>query len=301
MMDPAVLDALVDKVAVGIRTHVAAALVGISRRIDDLEARILQIPAGARGPQGPIGERGIPGESIIGPRGEKGEPGESIVGPQGPKGDPGAKGEPGESIVGPPGEKGLDGKDGLWGRDGRDGDPGRDAAQLEPLPRIDPQKSYPRGIWACYEFGLIRSTRQTDPIVDSIEAAGWQIVIAGAAQSEIVQDEVDPRRFHHKLRFMGREVVVNSFSIPAMIYQQIWKEGATYIEGDCVTYSGCLWHCNAAMTQAKPGLPNQTDWRLAVKSGRDGRDGKEGAKGDPGPEGRAGRDLTQVDFNGRKH
>lgn len=48
------------------------------------------------GPLGPQGERGPPGESIIGP------PGESIQGEVGP---------PGESIQGPPGE-GRDGSDG---------------------------------------------------------------------------------------------------------------------------------------------------------------------------------------------
>ena len=302
MIDRPALIALVEKVATAVRIHVAAALVDISKRIDDLEARILQIPAGPPGLQGPVGERGMPG--AIGPQGEKGDTGESVIGP---KGDPGEKGVPGESITGPAGqkgdrgEKGLDGKDGRDGRDGRNGENGRDAAEIDPLMMLDPQKSYPRGTWVCHEFGLLRSTRQTDPTSNlDLETAGWKIVIAGAAQSEIVQDEREPRRFHHKLRYMGKETIVNSFFIPAMIYQQIWKEGDAYVQGDCVTYSGNLWHCNAASTTARPGPPNN-DWRLAVRSGRDGRDGKEGAKGDPGPEGRAGRDLTQVDFYGNKH
>lgn len=96
-------------------------------------------------PAGPRGEKGDPGESVVGPAGEKGERGDpgvgiadiqrdgarmlvvlddqrqfdlgEIVGPQGERGEPGEsiigprgeKGEPGETIVGPPGEPGRDG------------------------------------------------------------------------------------------------------------------------------------------------------------------------------------------------
>lgn len=49
------------------------------------------------------GEKGDPGESIVGPRGPKGDKGDSIVGPMGPAG------RDGESIVGPAGKDGKDG------------------------------------------------------------------------------------------------------------------------------------------------------------------------------------------------
>jgi len=86
--------------------------------------------------QGPKGDPGIPGETIIGPAGKDGRDGKSIVGPPGPKGDPGETivgptgesivgppGPPGEAITGPPGESitGPTGKDGRIGKPGKDG------------------------------------------------------------------------------------------------------------------------------------------------------------------------------------
>jgi hypothetical protein len=64
---------------------------------------------------GEPGEKGEPGESIVGP---PGPPGESIVGPAGPEGPPGPAGPAGESIVGPPGERGDPGEQGPPGPPG---------------------------------------------------------------------------------------------------------------------------------------------------------------------------------------
>lgn len=63
------------------------------------------------GPEGPPGERGPPGEAIIGP---EGPPGESITGP------------PGESIQGETGPQGVQGEPGMAG-EGIDGSDGKDA------------------------------------------------------------------------------------------------------------------------------------------------------------------------------
>ncbi|MQB02030.1 MAG: hypothetical protein GEU78_17510, partial [Actinobacteria bacterium] len=56
-----------------------------------------------------------PVETIPGPRGERGEPGESIVGPTGPRGFPGM---PGESVTGPRGDRGEEGPPGPGGPEG---------------------------------------------------------------------------------------------------------------------------------------------------------------------------------------
>lgn len=64
---------------------------------------------------------------------------------------------------------------------------------------------------------------------------------------------------------------VGTFRIPCEIYRGVWLE-QSYERGDCVTWAGSEWHCNAATT-TKPGEGAQA-WTLKVKRGRDGRDGK---------------------------
>lgn len=49
----------------------------------------------------------------------------------------------------------------------------------------------------------------------------------------------------------------------------VWKDGATYLEGDGVTWGGSFWTAQKDTT-AKPD--SSDDWRLAVKRGRDGKD-----------------------------
>ena len=54
-----------------------------------------------------------------------------------------------------------------------------------------------------------------------------------------------------------------------------WKEGATYLPGDGVTFGGSFFIAKAE-TQARPA--ESSDWRLAVKRGKDFyRDNPEGA------------------------
>jgi hypothetical protein len=52
----------------------------------------------------------------------------------------------------------------------------------------------------------------------------------------------------------------------AFAYRGIFGPGEKYVEGDFVTHSGALWHCNATGTQQRPGTG--TDWQLAVKRGK---------------------------------
>jgi len=84
--------------------------------------------------------------------------------------------------------------------------------------------------------------------------------------------------------------------IDAGIYRADREE--PYFKGDGVTWDGCFWVAQKDMPEGKPGA--STDWRMAVKKGRDGK-GTKGDKGDPGKNGRPGRDLTQLGFNGEKH
>ena len=47
----------------------------------------------------------------------------------------------------------------------------------------------------------------------------------------------------------------------AFAYLGIWDQDEQYREGDFVTHSGSLWHCDSAMTRARPG----TSERLATR------------------------------------
>src|SRR5437899_3328308 len=58
------------------------------------------------------------------------------------------------------GTNGVDGKDGVDGIDGIDG---RDALGIE-IVEIEETRSYPRGTYAAWRGGLIRSIRRTSPL-----------------------------------------------------------------------------------------------------------------------------------------
>jgi len=118
-----------------VTAYVDRTALAIVARLNTLDKRVGEIPAGPcgqKGDKGDAGERGPVGESIRGEqgipgaRGEKGDPGQA--GASGEKGDPGtpgergAKGEPGEQ--GQPGARGESGAVGERGEKGDSGAPG---------------------------------------------------------------------------------------------------------------------------------------------------------------------------------
>lgn len=145
-------------------------------------------PPGWAGEDAEQGERGPPGESIVGPPGTAGEagvigppglagddgepgdrgpPGESIVGPAGAAGATGAIGPPGpvwmgsdeaeEGAMGPPGPVGPTGATGAAGSSGggagAPGPPGEDGEDAMSRPYIPPDSIYPdpRRLWIEYD------------------------------------------------------------------------------------------------------------------------------------------------------
>jgi hypothetical protein len=169
------------------------------------------------------------------------------------------------------GKDGIDGKDGHDGIDGKDGADGRDALEVDILDTIDPQKAYPRGTVAAYRGGLIKATRRTGPIGESLSAAGWRVILRGVAQTEVVPSD-DLRTLGIRLTHTDGEVVEQTLRSPSLLYRGVFREGDQYDGGDAVTYGGSLWVALRATT-TKPG-DGSPDWRLAVKKGRDGRDAK---------------------------
>lgn len=224
---------------------------------------------GDAGPAGAQGERGAAGE-----RGEKGEPGDrgadGPAGVQGKEGPAGARGEKGEAgAAGAPGTDGREGKDGRDGREGKDGAPGRDALEIDILPGIEESKSYPRGTFAEHRGGVIRAIRNTDPITDSLDKAGWVVSMNGIADfSEEILDE--GRTIKRTTFFTGGRAVIQEFKTSMVLYRGVWREGE-FQRGDVATWSGCSWHCEKT-TSDKPGTSDA--WKMMVKSGRDGKDGK---------------------------
>jgi hypothetical protein len=57
-----------------------------------------------------------------------------------------------------------------------------------------------------------------------------------------------------------------------------WQPHKSYRAGNFCSLGGQIFHCDRD-TDSRPGT--NSDWTLAVKSGRDGRDGKDGAAAAP--------------------
>ncbi len=154
-------------------------------------------------------------------------------------------------------------------KDGRDGYPGRDALELDVLPTIDFQKSYPRGTFAQYRGGLIRAVRNTDP-TKSFFDSGWVTLVEGI-DSIFVDRSCDLRTFAIKLNRTSGAEIVYEFAMPTLIYRGIFRAGEVYKQGDCVTKDGSTWHCNVETTSTAPA-DDTKDWQMIVRSGRNGKD-----------------------------
>jgi hypothetical protein len=235
---------------------------------DELRAAVSQAvgPQGERGEPGPAGERGADGA-----RGEPGAPGERGMdgqdGARGPAGEPGPQGPPG--IPGPPGQTGEKGID---GRDGREGEPGRDAVQIDVLPSIDAARRYQRGVYATHAGGLVRSFRATDPLGagDNLDACGWHVVVNGIADISI--EQIDERRFAVKTVTTEGAQIQRNVTIPFPLDRGVYREANVYERGDTVSFGGSMWIAQKDAPEGKPGTTS--DWRLAVKKGRDGADAR---------------------------
>ncbi|EKQ6319223.1 hypothetical protein P6M09_004509 [Pseudomonas aeruginosa] len=78
----------------------------------------------------------------------------------------------------------------------------------------------------------------------------------------------------------GETVIEKSIRLRALIDRGVFSAEKSYEQGDGTTYGGCYW---IAQKDAPEGVPGgSSDWRLAVKKGRDGKDLRDSAsKHDP--------------------
>lgn len=146
--------------------------------------------------------------------------------------------------------------------DGEPGEDGKDALQLEILPSIDAEKTYPRGTYAMHHGGLWRSYQKTTGM------NGWECLVDGISDIDITQAE--DRQFTVTAVKSSGEKTEKTFNVPVMIYRDIFKDGVKYYPGDSVTWGGSVWYCHQE-TDDKPGEDGSKGWKLAVKRGRDAR------------------------------
>lgn len=83
----------------------------------------------------------------------------------------------------------------------------------------------------------------------------------------------------------GDTRVERSVTTAVVLDRGVWREGA-FKRGDAVTWGGSLFVAQRD-TETKPETMG-SDWRLAVKRGRDGKQGPEGKEGPRGPKGDKG-------------
>lgn len=252
-------------VAALVKKHVSDTLSPLLARVDALEKR--QPEKGEKGEPGVNGKDGAPGAD-----GRDGEPG--------PQGEPGLAGEKGDPGV--DGKDGMPGKDGRDGVDGKDGAPGKDG---EPGPSGEPGpagKSFTideaRGvIEQCFAGWALDFEKRAH---DLLQKAVDRMPVAkdgrdgrdgrdGFSLEDFDVVEGDAGRY--VMRFQrGDYIVEREIKLPVFIDRGIFKDGETYVAGNGVTFGGSFWIAQKDNPQGKPGAG--TDWRLAVKKGRDGRD-----------------------------
>lgn len=154
-------------------------------------------------------------------------------------------------------------------KDGDKGDPGRDMIHLDILPAVDFDKSYPRGTVAIHAGGLIHAFRDTIPGKQLAEG-GWQVILNGTAD-ESYQQDADGRTLTFVRVWTNGEVRKTTFAVPTQVYRGVWKVGNVYTRADTVTKGGNQFYCIAESSSIAPDTPNNKDWVLSVRAGRDGK------------------------------
>lgn len=224
--------------------------------------------------------------------GADGEPGKD--GEPGQKGEPGDQGPPGESVPVEEVQRMVDeavAKAMESVELPKDGEPGRDAVDIDILPDIDPEKSYPRGTYATHAGGLWRSHATTHGM------RGWECIVDGVKDIEVTP--VDDRTFKVNVQRSSGDTAGELFSMPIVIDRGVFRPDEDYEKGDGVSFGGSFWIAQKGAPEGKPGTTD--DWRLAVKHGRPGKQGEQGPKGKDGRDGRDGRDLTKMLPDGSKY
>lgn len=250
--------ALMRSVAGVVKEHVGASFASLSQRMDEIERRIEEIPAGPQGESGPAGADGAPGVA--------GEPG-----PQGAQGERGPQGEPGRD-----------------GKDGRDGADGKSITVEDLEPVIESKMA----AWAL-DFER-RAQDILQRAIDRIPAPKDGRDGRDGINGKDGRDAFELEDFEAEQDADGRVVLrfvrgdfrrEFTLRLPMFVDRGVYQAGERYERGNGVTWGGCFWLAQKDAPEGKPG--ESADWRLAVKKGRDGKDGIRGEKGDKGDPGKS--------------
>lgn len=157
------------------------------------------------------------------------------------------------------------GKDGADGRDGKDADPITDeqignavASHLAlnpPAPGRDGRDGLPGIKGADGKDG-----------VDGRDGLGFDDLT--------VEDDGDGTATITFAR--GEQVKTFAIHLPRVVDKGVYRPDGEFRKGDGVTWGGSFWIAQKDAPAGKPGESGDTEWRLAVKRGRDGKDGAPG-------------------------
>jgi integrin beta 3 len=163
------------------------------------------------------------------------------------KGDPGERGPQGEpGAQGPPGPAGEPGQPGAPGPSGAKGEPGRDGRDASDL--------------ILLHGYIVEQVAQK--FAEAFKAPLFTSDDGGRTLTATVAGTVSTIKT----------------GIPLDV--GVWKEGASYVQGDVITMGGSAFIAQQD-TSEKPGRSDH--WRLAVKRGADGRDARGDEKRTPEP------------------
>lgn len=99
---------------------------------------------------------------------------------------------------------------------------------------------------------------------DAVDLDGFDLVLSEDGRTVTVKMQA------------GETVIEKSVKIGAVIDRGTYKHEGQYEKGDGTSYGGSYWIAKCDNPQGVPGT-GETDWRCAVKKGRDGKDLRENA------------------------
>ena len=212
-----------------------------------------------------------------------------------------------DAVAGPAGPAGRDGKDGADGRDGKDGMNGRDGKDAAPgrdgKDGIDGKDGKDAAPGRDGKDGIDgKDGKDGTPGRDGKDGLNGKDGAPGrdATSQELRCEWLDERTF----RFVWADGTVMPGSErkhALVIHRGIWDASRTYEAGDQVICRGSMWIAKTTTTQRPDDDgPAARDWQLSAKQGPKGERGAPGATGPAGKDGAPGRDLTQMDAEGRK-
>ena len=111
---------------------------------------------------------------------------------------------------------------------------------------------------------------------DGISGKDGKDGIDGLGFDDLSMVQLDAKRF--KLVFQSgeskKEFVVK---MPVVVDAGVYEYGKDYYKGDGVTYAGSFWIAQVDGPNQSPGKPDTgkaSEWRLAVKKGKDAREAR---------------------------